>query len=333
MALALLLPVMEIEAFRAGTKASQGVTSDDLAECARIYDADKAPAPLVFGHPKSDSPALGLIASARAEGNKLFLKLANVADEVVKGVKERRILGRSVAFWHPNHPSNPNPGKLSLRHLGLLAGQAPAIPNMPALRFSADESELESDEPPAPAVIFEAEVAEAPTPVATVSEPAPAPKKDETMKTAEELQAELTAANAARETAEAEAKTLREAEEKRAKEFAAAETARRATEDKAVLDKAVEDGKVLPAERDDLAKIFEALPTQALVFAAGEQEPRVALAAFVAALPKRAPVGDKPTVPATFEFDADKAAREEKEALAERNTRLQNAHKPEAVTA
>lgn len=320
---------IEVEAFRADTKASQGVTSADLAECALLYDADKAPAPLVFGHPKSDSPALGLVKSARAEGNKLFLKVANIADSVVQGVKERRILGRSVAFWHPNHPSNPNPGKLSLRHLGLLGGQAPAIAGMPALRFSADETLLEGDEGPADALIFEVETLEKPTGLQPVTEDPPAPKKDEPMpKTAAELEAELATANAATLAAEKERDDLKAAETKRATEFAAAETARREGENKVVLDKAVEEGKVLPTERDDLAKVFEALPTQALVFSVGEKEPREVLAAFVAGLPKRAPVGSGPVVEAKpYEFDADKAKREEKEALDARNLRLQTAHK------
>lgn len=316
---------VEVEAFRAGTKASKGLTAAHIAEAAALYDAETAPAPLVFGHPKSDSPALGFISSARAEGNKLFLKIKNIADEVIQGVKDRKILGRSIAFWDPGHPSNPVPGKYTIRHLGLLGGQAPAIAGMPALRFSADEDVLESDEAPADAVIFAVE-AEAPTRVQTITE---SPPKEPTMpKSIEELTAEIEAANERATIAEAKAAELVAAEETRAATFAAAETARRAGEDKSTLDAAVAAGKVLPAERDDLAKLFEALPTEALQFASGEIEPRLALAKFLDNLPKRAPVGDPVRSPSEFTASGLEDARaKEKAALEASRERLTNAHK------
>src|SRR5207253_4561124 len=86
---------IEIEAFRADTKASKGLTAKHIADAAKSYDFEKNPAPLVFGHPTNDSPALGLISSARAEGNRLFLKVRDIADAAKTAVKERRVLGRS----------------------------------------------------------------------------------------------------------------------------------------------------------------------------------------------------------------------------------------------
>lgn len=74
---------IEIEAFRADTKASKGLTADHIADAAKLYDADKNPAPLVFGHPTNDSPALGEIAGARTDGNRLFVRLKNIAADVV----------------------------------------------------------------------------------------------------------------------------------------------------------------------------------------------------------------------------------------------------------
>lgn len=321
---------IEILAFRADTKASKGLTAKHIADAASRYNADKAPAPLVFGHPTNDTPALGLISSARAAGNDLFLKLKNVRDEVKTAVKERRILGRSIAFWDPDHPSNPNPGIYSIRHLGLLGGMAPAIPGLPALKFSADEGALEAEDDAAPdsAVIFS--VAEGTTVQKIIEEPKLT--KESPMKTEAEFAAEIATEKEAREKAETELKTLREAQEKRDREFAAAETARRKGEDEAALTAAVEAGKVLPAEKDDLAKLFEALPTKAVTFSAGDLEPRQALAKFLDGLPKRGPAkGEAPKSP-QGEFSADDHKAKAEAALAAANEAAKTAWKPPQPT-
>lgn len=285
---------VEVEAFRADTRASKGLTAAHIAEAASLYDGASNPAPLVFGHPTHDSPALGVISGARADGGKLFLKLRNIAEGVVTAVRERRILNRSVAFWAPDHPSNPHPGKYTIRHLGLLGGMAPAIPGMTPLRFSADDSALEpdgeEDHPPEAALVFRADAG---TSVIDVIEPRPE-EEPSTMPTAEEL----TAANARADAAEAEAARLRTAEETRQREFAAAEVTRRKTEDGATVDALVTAGQVLPTEAADLKTLFEALPTEALAFSAGQSEPRAALTTFLKALPKRAPgTGQQPITP------------------------------------
>lgn len=318
---------IEIEAFRADQKASKGLTAKHIAEAVACYNPDKNPAPLVFGHPTNDSPALGLISGARADGSKLFLKVRDIADAVKTAVKENRILGRSIAFWDPDHPSNPSPGKYAIRHLGLLGGMAPAIPGMGKLKFSDDESTLEEDGdvPPEAAVIF---AVESGTPTQRIIEPQPRGEKEPTMEFTAEQKAEL---EARAEKAEKEAAELREANEKRDREFAAAEATRRASENEAALTAAVEAGKILPAEKDDLAKLFEALDTKALVFSAGEQEPRIALAKFLDGLPKRGPAkGEAPKSP-QGEFSADDAAAKADAALAESNKRTNEAWRQPTV--
>jgi hypothetical protein len=320
---------VEIEVFRADTRASQGLTAAHIAEAAAIYDHDKAPAPLVFGHPKSDSPALGVIAKARAEGSKLFCTLNNIAEEAVKAVRERRVLGRSIAFWDPDHPSNPNPGKFSIRHLGLLGGMAPAIPGLATLRFSADDSALEADEPPSDALVFMAE--EKPTGVQNITETPPEPAdKEPEMPTPEELKAREDAA------AEQERKNKEESDRlaNERNEFAAERTRIREAGTTAIVDGLVGAGKVLPAEKDDLATVLNALPVQALKFSAGEKDPREALVAILDQLPKRAPVGDPPKSAEgdkTFGTDGGKEAAEA--ALKAANAGLSAAWKPAAATA
>lgn len=313
---------LEIQAFEADTKASKGLTAAHVAEIASGYDAEKNPCPLVWGHPASDSPALGVIAAARAEGAKLFVKVKNIAKEVIEGVKEGRILNRSVAIWAPDHPSNPTPGKYHLRHLGLLGGQAPAIPNMPRLRFSADESALEGDEGPADALLFTVEPS--PTKVQEVRDPAP--QKEPTTMT----EAEIKAKEAEFEARQKELDEREEAAKKRDSEFAASEKKRREGENEAAIAAAIEAGKVLPAEKDDLAAIFNALPVAPMTFAAelgGECEPRQALAKFLDALPKRTAVGDRQRSPeGEFSADSDAKAAADK-ALKDANERTRTAYR------
>lgn len=311
---------IEIEMFRADTKASKGLTAAHIEEAAKLYNPELAPAPLVFGHPAADSPALGIVEKVRTDGAKLFGTLKGMSEELVKAVRDRRVLSRSIAFWAPDHPSNPNPGKYSIRHLGFLGGQAPAIPNMPALRFSADETALESDEAPGEALVYAVEDDE-PTPVKIVTDPKP--KK-------EFAAMDEAAIKAAQEANETEARRLKAEGDKLAtaqQEFAASAARAREAENTAVIDKAVEQGKVLPAEKDDLAKIFNALPVQALTFSAGELEPRAVLGSFLDKLPKRAPVKEPPTAEGKdFAADGGDAKAAADAALAASNAKLKTAY-------
>lgn len=320
---------VEILAFRADQKASKGITAAHIQEAASLYDPDKNPAPLVFGHPTNDSPALGLISKARVAGSDLFLTVKNIAEDAVKAVREKKILNRSIAFWDPHHPSNPNPGKFSIRHLGLLGGQAPAIPGLGILKFSADDAVLEGDEDPADAVVFAADPEPKPTGVQQITEQKP---KEPVMEFTAEQIADLQARAARADAAEKEAADLKAAQEKRDREFAAAEKARREGETTATLDAAVKAGKVLPAEKDDLAAIFNALPVEAMTFSAGgDLEPRQRLAAFIDTLPKRGPAAGEKPQSKPGEFSAEDGAAKAEAALAEANARTQSAWKPQAT--
>lgn len=242
---------VELEVFRADEKASRGITSADIAAAASAYDPDKAPAAICIGHPKSDTPAYGVISSLRAEGNRLFATLKDVKDKVVEGIKKGDLLNRSMAFFSKDHEANPVPGVLYPRHLGFLGASAPGIPGLKnikkALAFSA-EDELEVDGDPAPAVVFEA--ARNPTPTFTVTEESTVT----TEKTADELKAE-------RETLDRE---RREFEAER-------ETARKGA-NKSLVDGLVAAGRVLPADADRLATVFNALAPEPLEFEAGKEK-------------------------------------------------------------
>lgn len=292
---------IELEVFRGGDRASRGITAERLAAL-ESFDCDANPVPIVIGHPKSDSPAEGLIKGFRLEGSKLFAKLSGLSKTIVDGVRSGKLINRSMAFFPENHESNPTPGKLAPRHLGFLGGSAPGIPGMKplakALSFSADDDDdsLVATEAPAEAIIFAAAEDEAPTPVFTVLDPKE-PTNMPDVKTPEQIEADRVAADKAikdRETA-----------------FAARVRNQFEAANARAIDALVAEGKVLPAEVDGLKLAFNALDPEAeeLTFGAGDKATKATavshLFAFMAtAIPKRVPLGKDPKSP-TEEFNAE----------------------------
>jgi hypothetical protein len=254
---------VELEVFRAGGKASRGITSADIAAAANAYDPAKAPAAICIGHPKSDSPAYGIIAKLRADGDRLFATLKDVKDKVVEGIKSGDLLNRSMAFFGKDHEANPVPGVLYPRHLGFLGASAPGIPGLSnikkALAFSA-EDELEVDGDPAPAVVFEAK--RNPTPTFNVTEESTVANEP----TAEQIAADRAKLDEDRATFEAEREEARK------------------SGNKALVDGLVAAGKVLPKDADRLGTIFNALDAEPLEFEAGKEKRSAAaeLAAILA---------------------------------------------------
>ena len=265
------MKTVELEVFRADEKASRGITSADLAATVAAYDPDKAPAHICIGHPKSDTPAYGMIASLRADGSRLFATLKDVKDKVVNGIKDGSLVNRSMAFFHKDHESNPVPGTLYPRHIGLLGASAPGIPGLgnikKALAFNADEDELEVDGDPAPCVVFESK--REPTATFTVTEESTVAEE----KTAEQLAADR-----------------KQLDDDRAAFEAEREDARKAA-NKSLVDGLVTAGRILPAEAEKLVPIFNALDAEPLEFEAGKDK-RPAATELAALFSARDPVVD-----------------------------------------
>jgi hypothetical protein len=231
----------EIEVFRVGPS-SRGITTAEVDQAISNYADGQAP--LVFGHPKNDDPAHGWVESIRREGAKVFATLRDVSQEAIDKVKAKAFANRSIAFWHPDHSSNPKAGEWGFRHLGLLGAASPGIPGMPALSFSADDTAIEGNEAPEPAVIF----AEETTPTVTVTEPKGAPKVELTQEQFDAL--------------EAENKRLKDAADARTK---ADDEARKAA-NTAFVDKMVTEGRLLPGHKAVFAELFNRLPVDEVQF-------------------------------------------------------------------
>ena len=129
-----------IEIFRIGAHTPE-IGAKELSEIATHYDKSKHEAPITKGHPKSNAPAYGWIEELFVRGDSLYALPAQMdksfEEEVGKGAYKKI----SASFYLPGASSNPIPGKWSLRHVGFLGAQVPAVKGMKAAEFndSADD--------------------------------------------------------------------------------------------------------------------------------------------------------------------------------------------------
>lgn len=129
-----------IEVFRGGLQTdSAGQSSywhsDRLDEVVQSYDPAKHEAPLVIGHPEHDAPSWGWVEKVKREGDKLYVKFKDVAEEFLDMARRGLFKKRSVAFYPPDHPNNPSPGKYHLRHVGWLGAMPPSVKGLKNVSF------------------------------------------------------------------------------------------------------------------------------------------------------------------------------------------------------
>jgi len=143
------------------------VTRADLVDMAESYDATD-PAPFVFGHPKTDDPAMGWVAGLRLDGDVLQAIPGDVTPELTEALRAKRYRKVSASYYPPANPSNPKPGRHMLKHVGLLGASAPSIKGLGLIpAFAADDEtavtipdqETVSMEHPDPVALAERETA------------------------------------------------------------------------------------------------------------------------------------------------------------------------------
>jgi hypothetical protein len=102
-------------------------TEQDLDFIAQTYnEQDKHEAPIVIGHPKTNAPAYGWIEKLQRKGDTLYAKYQEVAPEFTEWVKKGFWKKVSIALY-------PN---MTLRHVGFLGAEPPAIKGLPAQQFA-----------------------------------------------------------------------------------------------------------------------------------------------------------------------------------------------------
>ena len=139
----------KVEVFRPGTfRAMNGrdysFSADDVSAIAEGYDANKAPAPVVVGHPRHDDPAFSWARGFEVnQAGTLVAELDDLAPEFVSAVEEGRYRKVSMRLFAPDAPNNPSPGSYYPRHIGFLGGAAPAVSGLAPVQFAeADDAEL-----------------------------------------------------------------------------------------------------------------------------------------------------------------------------------------------
>lgn len=320
------------EIFRSGTHQPMkgdaiAFSEGDLAAIAGAYDPAKHLAPIVVGHPKLDAPAYGWIEKLAVRGDRLVATPREVDAafaDLVQGGKFKKV---SAAFFPADAPNNPTPGQMSLRHVGFLGAQPPAVKGLRPVEFGDDEAVITiefadwtlastagsaarlfrrlrdwiiSDKglETADQVIPDWDISSLEDAATTARQPdltpQPAfadPDKDKTMPNIDpaELERRETAL-AARETAFAD--------RERAAANAAAEAARtvRAAEDAAYVDGIVKQGR-LPADQAPVAiALFAELGDEVISFADGDEmrelAPRQAFRDLLAKLPQPVKPGE-----------------------------------------
>lgn len=132
---------LDIELFRPGTFTAMGgqkleFTAETLGQVATGYDPTAYDAPVVVGHPATNAPAYGWVKGLRMEGDRLKATLHKIDPEFAELVKAGKYRKVSASFYMPDHPNNPTPGKLSLRHVGFLGAQPPAVQGLKPVEFA-----------------------------------------------------------------------------------------------------------------------------------------------------------------------------------------------------
>ncbi|HHL3632631.1 2-oxoacid:acceptor oxidoreductase [Neisseria polysaccharea] len=139
---------MSYEIFRAGTRTDANgntvtITHADLAAAAQAYDPKVHEAPIVVGHPKADAPAYGWVSGLKAENGVLTADFDQVDEGFADLVKAGRYKKVSASFYPPTSPNNPKPGVWTLRHVGFLGAQPPAVKGLSAISFAEGEVYVE----------------------------------------------------------------------------------------------------------------------------------------------------------------------------------------------
>jgi hypothetical protein len=246
--------------FTAGSHTdTNGVTryysNDDLDRVVQAYNPENHEAPLVIGHPKTDSPAYGWVEKLRRVGGKLQAKYKQVHETAKKLVSDGSYKHKSVALYKDG----------SLRHVGLLGAKPPAVKGLGAVAFT-DGDEFQ---------IFE--YSEGDQGEAYMNE------LEETKKKLADKEAELKASQEAtaeaEKTAAAEKERADQAEADKAKsesEFSEHRQADLAEKREAKFAELVSAEKLMPGDKDAVLGIAESLAGAGeLEFSEGDKQVKV----------------------------------------------------------
>lgn len=137
--------VVFIEMFRAGPQISSTgqkmmFTEDDLDQVVSTYNPETHEAPLIIGHDQDDgTPALGWVRKIWRKGQELWgkVELTPKAEQLIRDGVFKKV---SSSFYLPDAETNPTPGSLALRHLGLVS--IPAVKGLTAFSEVSEQQTI-----------------------------------------------------------------------------------------------------------------------------------------------------------------------------------------------
>lgn len=212
-------------------------TVDDLRQMAEAYDPKTHEAPIVVGHPHDNTPAFGWIKELKVEGEKLLAMPGQVAPEFAELVKAGRFKKRSISLYPDG----------TLRHVGFLGAQPPAVKGLKDIEFAGSAAET-----------YEY-----------------ADTEDADMTELERLQQQLAEERNKRELAEAKAAQNEEAKKQAETSFAELEQQTKKQAIDGFIDQGIKEGKILPAWKEQgLAAFMGTLDarTETYEFSEGKKE-------------------------------------------------------------
>jgi hypothetical protein len=272
-------------------------TDAQLAACAAAYAPSLHEAPLVIGHPSPENELPhGWVERLEYEGNRLTAYTGRLSGEMFRMLENNQARKYSFAFYLENHPSNPKPGVLYLRHVGIVS--VPAIKDNPEPEMVFSDSFL---------VQFTEEV----------------------FMNEESKQATPVTATVSVEFAEKQAALQAQEAALKQREAALAEKERTAKEREisAFTESLVSEGKILPRQKDGVIKFLASIDTPAtLTFSESEGERHIDaitwLKDFLTALPKQVEFAELSKADGTKkETPEDETAKQVKARLAEKGVK------------
>lgn len=134
-----------IELFRSGPQISSSgqkmvFADEDLDQVVTSYNPSKHEAPLIIGHDQDDgTPALGWVREVWRKGKSLWgkVELTPKAERLIRDGVFKKV---SSSFYLPDADTNPTPGQLALRHLGLVS--IPAVKGLTAFAETPPEGSI-----------------------------------------------------------------------------------------------------------------------------------------------------------------------------------------------
>jgi len=136
------LPMKPFRIFRPGKHtASCGTqvefTKEDLAKAVAGYAPSNYASPLVIGHPKVEDRAYGQVEKLSMDDDgAVWAHPAHVEPRFGDLVATKAFPNRSASWYMPDHPNNPTPGALYLKHIGFLGAAAPALKGLGDIEFA-----------------------------------------------------------------------------------------------------------------------------------------------------------------------------------------------------